>query len=277
MERYDIDSTRNSPRPWEVPVTESQDSDAANNVSDSIERRRMQNRLAQRNHRRRVRAHISALEQRVVEDMLNAAPNKTNVPAPSIENTMPPASLASPPSLLPPALTSPASQYQAFTTLTNSVASQSNPGIEEMPDFMEFPQTVDDAIQTGQFPPVVEYFAHVVFHEVCATHIISGPGPSSECQLLTKVLYDIALLGTGQAFRELHTEIHPDGQFVSRSNITQPTLGHSPWDFIGQPIACSYSENALDFGDDMSNVALALLDLPTTVSKHASSLNPAEA
>ncbi|KIN06894.1 hypothetical protein OIDMADRAFT_15943 [Oidiodendron maius Zn] len=36
MERYDL---------GEVPATESQDSDAANNVSDSIERRRIQNRL----------------------------------------------------------------------------------------------------------------------------------------------------------------------------------------------------------------------------------------
>ena len=89
---------------------------------------------------RRVRAHISALEQCVVENMLSAAPKETSVPALSIENTIPPASLASPSSLLPPISTSPASQYQDFATLMSSVASQSSPGIEEM----EFPQIVDE-------------------------------------------------------------------------------------------------------------------------------------
>lgn len=148
------------------------------------------------------------------------------------------------------------------------------PGLEDLT--LQF-RSCYKAFQTGQFPPVVEYSAHAAFHEVCATHIISGLGPSSECQLLKKVLYDIALLGTGQAFRELQTEIHPDGQFATRRDITQPTLGHGPWEFTGQPITCSYGENALRFGDDMADVARALLDLPTTVSKHASSLNPAEA
>lgn len=94
---------------------------------------------------RRVRAHISALEQQVVENMLNAVPKETSVPTPSTENTIPPTSLASSSSSSPPISTSPLSQYPAFATPMDSVASQSNLGIEEMLDFMEFPQTVDDA------------------------------------------------------------------------------------------------------------------------------------
>ncbi|KIN03048.1 hypothetical protein OIDMADRAFT_52857 [Oidiodendron maius Zn] len=144
MEAYNLDSTQNSPGPWEVPVMESHDSDAANDVSDSIERRRMQNRLAQRNHRKRVRAHISALEQRVVENILSAAPKETSVPTPSTENTIPPTSLAQSSSLSPLTSTSLPSQYPALATSIGSVASQSNLGIEDMLHFMEFPQTAED-------------------------------------------------------------------------------------------------------------------------------------
>ena len=92
---------------------------------------------------RRVKAHISALEQRIVENMLNATLKETSVPTLSTENTIPPVSLASSLSLSPPTSTSPASQYRAFVTLIDSVASQSNFGIEGMFDFMEFLQTVD--------------------------------------------------------------------------------------------------------------------------------------
>ncbi|KAH8807456.1 hypothetical protein F5884DRAFT_342160 [Xylogone sp. PMI_703] len=155
--RNDLETTRSSPRQWESQAAESNDSEASTNIADSTERRRMQNRLAQRNHRRRVRAHISALEQRVVENMLQAAPKDTAMSTPSdtsMQTLLPPPSLPSaPPSLVssssasssPPTSASPASQYSTFQTPMGPMTSQSNPGMDDILDFpMGFPQTMDE-------------------------------------------------------------------------------------------------------------------------------------
>jgi hypothetical protein len=123
---------------------------------------------------------------------------------------------------------------------------------------------------------VVEYFAHAALGELRAAYISSGSGPSSEYQPLKEVLYDLALVGTGQAFQELQTRIQADRQLASRRDTTQPSLRHGLRDSTDQPATCSNSENTLGFGDDMADVARALLDLPTIVSRHTSSLIPAE-
>jgi hypothetical protein len=147
------------------------------------------------------------------------------------------------------------------------------PGLEDL--MLQF-RSCYKAFQTRQLPPVIEYFAHAALCELSAAHISSESGPSSEYQLLKEVLYDVALIGTGQAFEELQTRIHADGQLASRRDTSLPSLRHGPRESSDQPATCSYSENTLGFGDNMAEVARALLDLPTIVSRHTSSLIPAE-
>ena len=183
---------------------------------------------------KRVRAHISALEQRVVENMLNAAPKETSVPTSSSENTIPPASLASSSSSSPLTSTSPTSQYTAFATPMGSVASgpvasgsvasgpvasQPNLGIDGMFDFMEFPQTVDDT---------------------CSSHATAAqswdPTSASSCGAIPPrcaTCYGVSRSHNTNTPRELCCRFHADLLHPCNRHVHPP-----PWQDAGM---CGYS------------------------------------
>ena len=171
---------------------------------------------------KRVRAHISALEQRVVENMLNTAPKETTVPTPSTENTIQPASLASSSSSSPLTSTSPTSQYTAFATPIGSVASQSNLGIEGMFDFMEFPQTVDDA---------------------CSSHAAAAQGwdptSASSCAAMSArcaTCYEVSRSHNTNTSKESCCKFHADLSHPCNRHVHPP-----PWQ---DPGICGYSGEA---------------------------------
>ncbi|KAJ5602431.1 hypothetical protein N7537_005387 [Penicillium hordei] len=53
--------------------TSPKDEDILNQTQDPLERRRLQNRLSQRNHRRKIRERITKLQERVIANELRAA------------------------------------------------------------------------------------------------------------------------------------------------------------------------------------------------------------
>ncbi|KAH8585510.1 hypothetical protein B0O99DRAFT_154337 [Bisporella sp. PMI_857] len=120
----------NSQENTQIPPSPSCTDASSNEIPDAIERRRMQNRLAQRNHRRKVRDHISALEARVIENML-LSPVEASLPTPS---------------------PSPASQYSTFIPAMESPNAHAHQASEQILDFsLDFPKTTD---QTCTFPPM---------------------------------------------------------------------------------------------------------------------------
>lgn len=160
-----VDSTGGDPanpqnptqRSSEVQARDGNTTCTANEASDVIERRRLQNRLAQRNHSeesgvfcagrtiiiiimnigRKVRAHISSLEQRVIENMLETARKDTGIPTPS-----PSSQTSSPPSSTPLD-----SLHSTFAAPMAPSTSQSTPNLdmEGMFDFpLNFPEVVDE-------------------------------------------------------------------------------------------------------------------------------------